>query len=144
MIFNFNLVRDCAQYRKKGFTADGVYYINPDGHGSFPVRCDMTTNGGGWTIFQRRVDGSVDFFRGWQDYKRGFGDMKGEFWLGLDKIHQLAAVSNNVLRVDMEDTSGAKRYATYTKFSVSSESNKYRLNLGSYSGKLIGILNCYQ
>ena len=83
-------VRDCAYYRKQGFTADGVYQINPDGHGSFPVRCDMTTNGGGWTIFQRRVDGSVDFYRGWKDYKRGFGDMKGEFWLGLDKIHQLA------------------------------------------------------
>ena len=96
--------------------------------------CDMKTSGGGWTVFQRRLDGSVDFFRGWKDYKDGFGDLKGEFWLGLDKIHRLSVASRNELRIDMEDTSGNTRYAEYDLFAITSERVKYQLSLGKYHG----------
>ena len=113
---------------------DGVYTIDPDGLGSFQVRCDMTTNGSGWTVFQRRQDGSEDFYRGWLDYKAGFGDLNGEFWLGLDKIHRLTKSGQNVLRVNLMDFSNAVRYAEYGTFSVADESDKYRLNISSYTG----------
>ena len=33
-------------------------------------------------VFQRRVDGSVDFHRGWDDYVQLFGDIRHEHWLG--------------------------------------------------------------
>ncbi|XP_020915180.1 fibrinogen C domain-containing protein 1-like [Exaiptasia diaphana] len=92
--------------------------------------CDQKTNGGGWTVIQRRQDGSQDFFLGWQDYKVGFGSLTGEFWLGLDKIHQLTQQSRHSLRVDLEDTA----YAEYDYFAVSDESDLYKLSLGSYSG----------
>jgi hypothetical protein len=95
----------------------------------------MTTSGGGWTVFQRRLDGSVDFYRGWQDYKQGFGDINGEYWLGLDKIHRLTIASQNKLRIDMEDWSGNKKYAEYDSFAVTNETQKYQLSLGTYSGK---------
>ena len=95
----------------------------------------MTTVGGGWTIFQRRLDGSVDFYRGWKSYKNGFGNPNGEFWLGLDKINRLTKSTSNVLRIDMEDTGGNSKYANYGFFAVSSEKSKYQLSLGLYSGE---------
>ena len=93
--------------------------MNPDGKGSFNVYCDMRTDGGGWTVFQRRQDGSVDFYRGWNDYKSGFGQLTAEFWLGNDKIHRLTAARPCSLRVELEDWSGVKEYAKYGKFNVS-------------------------
>ena len=86
-------------------------------------------------MFQKRLDGSVDFYRGWADYKRGFGNLNGEFWLGLDKIHRLTK-SNNRLRVDLEDTTGKTAYAEYDMFALTSERTKYQLSLGTYSGEL--------
>jgi hypothetical protein len=114
---------------------DGVYTINPDGMGPFPVRCDMTRDGGGWTVFQRRQNGSEDFYLGWSDYKAGFGNLDDEFWLGLNKIHRLTKSGQDVLRVDLMDFNDAQRYAKYGTFSVADENDKYRLNVASYSGK---------
>ena len=97
--------------------------------------CDQTTAGGGWTVFQKRQDGSVNFYRGWNDYKLGFGNLNGEFWLGLDKIHRLTTSARHRLRVDLEDTKGKTAYAEYDHFSVTSERSKYQLSLGTYSGE---------
>ena len=86
-------------------------------------------------MFQKRLDGSVDFYRTWADYKVGFGSLNGEFWLGLDKINRLSS-GNNELRVDLEDWQGATRYAEYNSFAVADENNSYKLSIGSYSGIL--------
>jgi len=81
------------------------------------------------------LDGSVDFYRGWADYKRGFGNLNGEFWLGLDKMHRLTKKGRNGIRVDLEDTTGNTAYADYDMFAVASERAKYLLSLGTYSGE---------
>ena len=94
----------------------------------------MHTDGGGWTVFQRRQDGSVDFYRGWKDYKAGFGQVSGEFWLGNDKIHRLTASRPGSLRVELENWNGVRVYAKYSKFIIGDEYAKYQLELGSYSG----------
>jgi len=94
----------------------------------------MRTDGGGWTVFQRRRDGSVDFYRGWDDYKAGFGQLTAEFWLGNDKIHRLTASRPNSLRVELKDWNGGKAYGKYGKFRIGDEQAQYRLEVGSYSG----------
>ena len=78
--------KNCAELYKAGKRISGVYTINPDNVGAFDVYCDQKTAGGGWTVFQKRLDGSVDFYRGWDDYKQGFGNLNGEFWLGLERF----------------------------------------------------------
>ena len=94
----------------------------------------MRTDGGGWTVFQRRQDGSVDFYRGWSDYKSGFGQLTAEFWLGNDKIHRLTASRPSSLRVDLENWNGVKAYAKYRRFNIGDQQAQYRLEVGSYSG----------
>ncbi|XP_062499394.1 ficolin-2-like [Corticium candelabrum] len=124
----------CQEAQQLGKLVSGVYTLDlGDGLDSFQVYCDMSTDGGGWTVFQRRQDGSVDFYRGWSDYKNGFGDLTGEFWLGLDKIHRLTKQAQ-ILRVDLMDFSGRQAHADYRRFQVSDESNKYSLTFTSYSG----------
>ena len=131
----FETAKSCSSLYKSGARKDGVYTVNPDGFGCFQVRCDMKTDGGGWTIFQTRQDSSVNFYRGWKDYKTGYGDLHGNFWLGLDKIHRLTKSGQNVLRVDLTDWTDDTAYAKYGSFSVASESDAYRMNCGSFSGK---------
>ena len=94
----------------------------------------MTTEGGGWTVFQRRLDGSVDFYLGWESYKNGFGDLHGEFWLGNKNFNRLTAADDVILRVDLEDFDGNRTNAEYTTFKVADEVDKYRLLIGGYSG----------
>ena len=75
----FSVYKNCTEVYQFGIKINGVYKINPDGLGEFEVYCDQKTAGGGWTVFQQRQDGSVDFYRPWDDYKRGFGNLNGEF-----------------------------------------------------------------
>ena len=98
----------------------------------------METDGGGWTVFQRRMDGSVDFYLNWDDYVHGFGNISEEHWLGLSKLHRLANGSlSTELRVDMEDKDGVYGYAKYSSFYIGGSSTDYTLHksgLSSSSG----------
>ncbi|XP_011405942.1 PREDICTED: ficolin-2-like [Amphimedon queenslandica] len=125
--------RDCKEAYESGNTCSGVYTIKPDKLPAFEVYCDMS-NGGGWTVFQRRMDGSVDFFLNWADYEKGFGDLNEEFWLGLNKINRLTAGQSNNLRVDLADFDGNKKYATYSTFDVGNAAVNYTLTVSGYGG----------
>ena len=69
----------------------------------------------------QRQDGSVDFYRYWEDYKMGFGDYEGEFWLGLDHIHQLTTSKTYKVRITMEAFNGDQFWAEYSQFSMGPE-----------------------
>ncbi|XP_077134540.1 fibroleukin-like [Ranitomeya variabilis] len=127
--------RDCADIYKQGIRDNGIYTIQPIAtRQPFEAYCDMITDGGGWTVFQRRQDGGVDFNRTWQDYRQGFGALQGEHWLGNEHLHSLTRLGHHTLRIELEDWYGVKRHAVYRKFKVASEQNKYRLTAREYHG----------
>ncbi|XP_029290545.1 titin-like [Cottoperca gobio] len=128
--------RDCSDHLDRGATKSGVYLVTPDLRSkSFPVFCDMELDGGGWTLLQRRQDGSVSFNRTWAEYRSGFGELDGgEFWLGNNMIHMLTRDRDMKLRTELEDFGGMMAYAEYEHFRVASERMRYRLTVGGYSG----------
>lgn len=99
------LPRDCQELFEEGERQSGLFQIQPQGSPPFLVNCKMTSDGG-WTVIQRRQDGSVDFNRPWEAYKTGFGDPQGEFWLGLEKMHSITGDRGSRLAVQLEDWDG--------------------------------------
>ncbi|XP_054440812.1 fibrinogen C domain-containing protein 1 [Pteronotus mesoamericanus] len=132
--------RDCLDVLLSGRQEDGVYSVFPTHDpAGFQVYCDMRTDGGGWTVFQRREDGSVNFFRGWEAYRDGFGKLTGEHWLGLKRLHMLTAQAAYELHVDLEDFDNGTAYARYGNFgvglfSVDPEEDGFPLTVADYSG----------
>ncbi|ALC39835.1 maker537 [Drosophila busckii] len=99
------------------------------------VPCDSKFAGAGWTVIQRRINGSVNFNRTWIEYKNGFGRFRTEFWLGLEKLHLMTKFQPHELYIQLEDFKNEKRYARYSNFSVGNEAQSYELlSVGEYSG----------
>ncbi|XP_022530175.2 microfibril-associated glycoprotein 4 [Astyanax mexicanus] len=130
---------DCEDIYNNGSVQSGVYTIYPSGpEDGLQVYCDMgcdeydSRKDGKWTVIQKRVDGSVNFFRRWVEYKNGFGSPEGEYWLGLENLFLLTYANKYELRVDIEDFEGGSSYAQYNTFSVQPESSNYRLEIGKF------------
>ncbi|XP_035211663.1 techylectin-5A-like, partial [Stegodyphus dumicola] len=128
-----------------GFTESGIYRIWPrsrvhsEGDAGFDAFCDMDTDGGGWTVIQRRDDFGTNsdfFFKDWRSYKYGFGDLNYDFWLGNDKIFALSNQRKSTLRFDLLDFEDEDGFAVYDNFYVDDESEGYRLHLGDYRGNI--------
>ncbi|XP_069491068.1 tenascin-X isoform X11 [Ambystoma mexicanum] len=127
--------RDCAEERLNGVSRSQVVTIYLDGERNRPIKvfCDMETDGGGWIVFQRRMNGKTNFWRNWQDYALGFGNLTQEFWLGNENLHKITSQGVYELRVDLR-TKNESAYAIYDSFRVDTQASYYRLRLGKYSG----------
>ncbi|KAJ8033445.1 Ficolin-1 [Holothuria leucospilota] len=130
--------KDCDEVWDNNYNnrQDGIYCIRPEGWTDppFKVRCNMTIDGGRWTVFQRRIDGITDFYRTWDEYKEGFGDLEHDFWLGNEKLHYITQQATYEYRIDYVHSSSSY-YNKYTNFRVDNEANKYRLaNTGTRTG----------
>ncbi|XP_069487412.1 fibrinogen gamma chain [Ambystoma mexicanum] len=126
--------RDCQDVANKGAKTSGLYFIKPaKAKQQFLIYCEIDSSGNGWTVLQRRLDGSVDFKKNWIQYKEGFGYLspndQTEFWIGNEKMHLISTQSAipYVLRVELQDWNGVKSNADYNTFRVGPEADKYRM-----------------
>ncbi|XP_069114612.1 angiopoietin-related protein 6-like [Argopecten irradians] len=87
-----------------------------------------------WTVIQKRFDGSISMDRLWNEYKNGFGDTSGEYWIGLETMHQVTTNNPTSLLVLLESWAGVMKYALYETFTIASEHEKYRIDVSGYSG----------
>ena len=95
----------------------------------------MTSDGGGWIVIQKRVPkGRENFTRSWKNYENGFGDLSGEFWVGLRNINCLTTREVHELRIDMKFKNGTSKTWTYPTFAVAGPEDKYRLTIGRGTG----------
>ena len=137
---NLQAKRDCFEHKRFGVKLNGVYKIHQNILKIIQVYCDQTTDGGGWTVFQRRIDGSVDFFRDWEQQKQGFGNLQNEFWLGNENIFTLTLQGlyprGNELRVDMMNAKKIKKSVRYSNFLITNAAAKYTLHVNGYTGTL--------
>lgn len=121
---------DCCQLKFLGIHRSGVYMIRGK-----PAYCDMDTGNGGWMLIQRRRNGKTNFYRDWNAYSVGFGNVTRDFWYGLDHIHQHTAAHNvTQLRVDLQYPNGTWIHAKYKSFKTGSSEEKYPLSVDGYSG----------
>ncbi|XP_076464509.1 uncharacterized protein LOC143296455 [Babylonia areolata] len=117
----------------RGQARSGAYKVFVKGLNLYvSVLCDM--KGGGWTVLLKREDGSLDFYRDWEDYKRGFGSSFGEQYLGNEVMHYLTNQDQYSLQVDLKDWQGNTRTATYRHFWLGDEEQYYQLHVLGYSG----------
>ncbi|KAG8142393.1 hypothetical protein E2320_006315 [Naja naja] len=137
-------VYDCSSLYQRNYRSSGVYKLLPDeflGSPELQVYCDMETDGGGWTVIQRRKIGLISFSQNWKQYKEGFGSLQGDFWLGNEHIHRLSR-RPSMLRVELEASTVASpaRQAflplTARRFHVGNELSNYRLFLANFSGSV--------
>uniref|UniRef100_A0A8C2ADE0 Angiopoietin like 2 n=1 Tax=Cyprinus carpio TaxID=7962 RepID=A0A8C2ADE0_CYPCA len=127
--------KDCLQALEEGHANSGMFLVKPENTNKLmQVWCDQRHDPGGWTVIQRRMDGSVNFFRNWETYKQGFGNIDGEYWLGLENIYWLTNQGNYKLLVTLEDWSGRKTFAEYASFRLETEADFYKLRVGRYHG----------
>ncbi|CAL4100934.1 unnamed protein product, partial [Meganyctiphanes norvegica] len=126
--------KNCADLYNRGYKSSEPVQIFPyscSPHDSVSVLCDED-----WTIIQRRQDVQprVNFTRPWADYVQGFGELTGEFWLGLDHLHRLTSDTSNELYIELEDWESNTRWAKYSTFAVGPAEDNYRLTVTGYSG----------
>uniref|UniRef100_K1Q0F5 Ficolin-1 n=1 Tax=Magallana gigas TaxID=29159 RepID=K1Q0F5_MAGGI len=119
-----------VNYRKQELLCELVSVINETEPKSDYVRIELDQ------VFQRRQDGSEDFYRTWIEYKNGFGNLSSEFWLGNDKLHQLLSQGTYEMRMNMEDFDNETRYVKYSSFNVGNESTKFTFTVSGFSGNV--------
>ncbi|XP_075539922.1 techylectin-5A-like [Dermacentor variabilis] len=132
--------RQCSDLLRDGQRNDGVYTIY---HTAAPqsgqdVYCDLTSDGGGWTVIQRRGQFGnrvFHFYRNWTEYAQGFGSASEEYWIGNNALHALTYGEEKVtLRIVLSNTTKDSTFIYYNNFRVEHEQHLFQLKVEDLIG----------
>ncbi|XP_054767445.2 ficolin-1-like [Lytechinus pictus] len=126
------LPKTCFDIREFGGGQDAVYTIfvsDINKCGRKDVFCEQQQEGGGWTVVQRRWGGRENFNRPWTDYVRGFGNLQGEFFLGLDWIYRISMQRRHEMRIELRDSQWTEIFTKYWTFTLSDEIGNYTMKI---------------
>ncbi|XP_014815191.1 PREDICTED: fibrinogen-like protein 1-like protein [Calidris pugnax] len=133
---------DCSNLSSS--SPSGVYVIQPAGSPPRVVWCDMDTEGKGWTVVQRNTyTTEITWKESWTTYKYGFGNVRGDHWLGTEYLHLLTQQGTYKVRFVVQNKANITYYAEYDIFSVESEASGYPLRLGRFLGSGEDYLTSY-
>lgn len=131
--FYVSAFKDCKEAFENGMAVDGIVDLLWDNGTTYKAPCNNSIDGGGWTVVQRRVDGTTSFERNWTDYVQGFGEPERNFWLGLEVINQLTKMEEKVdLRIDLKRYNGQSEEEYILKcknFKIRGEKESYRIKI---------------
>ena len=92
---------------------------------------------------QRRISDSVDFDRDWDDYVEGFGEEDGNYWMGLEEIHQLTTTQDMSLYIEIETFEGEPFTMKLETFSVGNATTNYAIHHSGYSLSTTRVRNTH-
>ena len=143
--------RDCYDLQCNGVSTgtDGPHTIYPRGQRTpvpMEVSCEQETDGGGWIMYQRRVDGTLNFTKTWDEYKDGFGHNGGnmtELWLGNENVYQLIQSYQNMwvtLRIEIDTFRGVSHWIEVSDFKLGNELLRYSILFQNGDASESGVL----
>ena len=97
----------------------------------------------GWLTVIKRINGTVDFGKTWNEYKIGFGDISHEYWIGNDNLHLITNYYNTTVKFELEAFNGDKFIMRFSTFKVKDEASKYQLSISGYDGRMYYLLYTY-
>ena len=144
--------RDCYDLEcyKVSKSKDGPHtiYLDTPANLSLPVSCDQETDGGGWIMYLRRLDGTVNFTRNWDAYKHGFGqngDNTTELWLGNENVYQLLRrFGTTELRIEVDAWDGIKAWIGANNVRMKNESSLYALDWDTTTASHQGMISNWE
>ncbi len=112
----------------------GIFFLQPKPTLRFRGFCNSTKANSSWLVIQRKTS-HIAFSNTWKEYKHGFGDLNSDYWLGLEKLHQITTLATTALLISYRESGSQPVVAEYESFKISNEATGYNLTLGRMISK---------
>merc|ERR1712062_621243 len=81
-----------------------------------------------------RVNDDMDYAKTWEEYKEEFCDKAGNYWIGLNTLHNITTSGSYGLSINMTTTSDEDMWVHYNSIVVDSEADFFKLHVSGFTG----------